>query len=188
MTIRKEIWAELLNRDQDHEESLICFQEYFTQMKEKANGFDYRLATDRKGYWNGVVWQTATKRENFRLFGTFLSLDAMKRAINKLLWPYFVVVMINDLKQICLACESIMCSERNEAYSFMISSLLDMSIGCRGPEKVFAVAGDGFFSQEDLANWGLTNARFIADHWHLLTKVLPKRLGEYHFNLIDGQL
>ena len=74
LTIGKEIWAELLNRNQDHEESLVCFQDFLLQMKERVNGFDYCLATDRKGYCNGVVWQTATMRKSItKIYGIILS-------------------------------------------------------------------------------------------------------------------
>ena len=71
------------------------------ELQSKCEGFSYRFAygTDNKA--NGLVWMTGTMRENFKRFGSFLSLDAMKRATNTFLWHYFSVVMINDLNRNC---------------------------------------------------------------------------------------
>ena len=59
-------------------------------------------------------------RDNFNRFGTFITLDAMKRAINKLLWPYFAVAMKSDINGICIACEAIIIEGHEPAYEFLI--------------------------------------------------------------------
>ncbi len=51
---------------------------------------------------------TATMRRNFELFGLYISLDFMKRALNSLLWPYVSVAMYNELRQICVGFEGIL--------------------------------------------------------------------------------
>ena len=60
----------------------------------------------------GAVWMAATMRSNFERFGHYV----MKRGINKLLWPYLAVTLLNDLNKVCVACESIMMAERDQAY------------------------------------------------------------------------
>ena len=42
---------------------------------------------------------------------------------------------------------------------------------------IYAVAGDGFLSQDLLLKWGLLNAKYICDHWHLFNKILPERFA-----------
>ena len=106
----------------------------------------YHLAIGEHGNTNGVVWQTATMRDNFEQFGGFISLDTMKRAINKWLWPYMSVTMYNKMRMLCLGCEAIMCGERADAYEFMSRFLIKNLTG-QPPEDVNAVAGDGFFNQ-----------------------------------------
>ena len=66
----------------------------------RCRGFVYELARDGLGTMVGVVWQTATMRDNFERFGSYISLDMMKRGINSLLWPFVSVSMYNELKKI----------------------------------------------------------------------------------------
>ena len=141
-------------------------------MESKSKDFDYELAFDSNGRCNGVVWQTGTMRENFKRFGPFISLDAMKRAINKLLWPYFAVAMINNLNKICIGCEALLCAERDEAYEFLVRSLITMSNGWT-KQEVYAVAGDGFITPALLKKWDFPNAQYISDYWHLFNHILP---------------
>jgi len=82
-------------------------------------------------------------RRNFELFGDFIGMDMMKRGINTLLWPYFLVTMYNEMSKICIACEGILCGEREDMYQFACDFL-----GAASPKRplseVKVVAGDGF--------------------------------------------
>ena len=51
-------------------------------------------------------------RDNFERFGGFVAVDAMKRGINNLDWPYMALTMYNELPMICVGCEGIIISER----------------------------------------------------------------------------
>ena len=90
----------------------------------------------------------------------------MKRGINKLLWPCAAIGMHNELNQCCLGCEGIFCGERENAHLFVVQFLLKNAPG-RPENKVYAVAGDGFFNQKMITRFGFTNAKFIADCFHL---------------------
>ena len=46
---------------------------------------DSNIMADNNGRYTGCIWQTSTMKDNFDRFGGFLSIDAMKRGINKLL-------------------------------------------------------------------------------------------------------
>lgn len=171
-----EIWSSMIN-DHEMEDSdearLLCFSDYMRIIGSKAKGFTYRFATDDDGVCNGVVWMTATMRSNFERFGSYVSLDAMKRGLHKLNWPYIAITMLNDLKKVCVGCESIMVGEQDEAYEFVVKSTCEMA-PLRSLHDIYVVAGDGFFSQGLLQKWGLTKAKFIADYYHLFDAVLAK--------------
>ena len=89
------------------------FQDYLHLLTSKAKGFQYRLAIGTDGKVNGVVWMTATMRSNLERFGVYLSLDSMKRELNTFNWPYFSIVMKNDVNKVCVGCEALLLSERN---------------------------------------------------------------------------
>ena len=113
--IANEIWQDVMNdNDDDCKNSLVSFVEYLEILADKASGFVYELAYDLNGTINGAVWQTTTMRDNFECFGGFICLDVMKRGINKLLWLYTAVAMYNDLKQVSLGCEGILCAEKKK--------------------------------------------------------------------------
>ena len=108
-------------------------------------GFLFRFAYDSNGTCNGVLWMTASMRENFRIFGSFISLDAMKRGINTFLWHYFAVVMVNNVNCNCLATEGMIVAEREDAYNFIIQSTISMGMEVRSNNDIYCVAGDGIF-------------------------------------------
>ena len=70
-----------------------------------------------------------------------------------------------------------MISEIKEACEFMIKSCLEICPK-RKDKDILIVSLDGFFSQELLCNWGLSNENCIADYWHLLIPILKKNLAK----------
>ena len=175
------LWLEVLNTTDTKEEAIMSFIEYLELIKCRAKGFTYKLAEDTSGKEKklvGVVWMTATMRRNFELFGGYISLDMMKRGINTLLWPYCAVVMYDEHKQICVACEGILCGEREDTYRFMARFLAENAPG-RPLADVTIVAGDGFFDQDMIVDFGFINAQYIADLWHLLDSGLRNKFGKH---------
>ena len=83
-------------------------------------------------------------RRNFERFGHYVCLDVMKRGINKLLWPYLAVTLLNDLNKVCVACESIVMAERDQA-CIAVMDFVIKSAPKRTRENVHVITGDGFF-------------------------------------------
>ena len=64
-------------------DSIVTFAQYLELIQENAKGFVFEPAIGVKGNVHGVVSQTAMMRDNFERFGGYISLDTIKRAINK---------------------------------------------------------------------------------------------------------
>ena len=189
-SISKLIWNDIMNKknNETSDDDFINLKLFMNQLCVKCKGFTYRFAYGNNNKVNGVVWMTGTMRDNFKRFGSYISLDAMKRATNTFLWHYFSTVLINDLNKVCVGSEGIIISERTDAYQFLIDSTIDMCNNVRSKENIYCVSGDGFFNNQSLQNWGLTNAQYICDHWHLFNSSLSKNFGEYYYNQIEGSL
>jgi len=84
-------------------------------------------------------------RRNFELFGGYISLDTIKRAINKWLWPYMSISMYNEHNKMCLGGEAIMCGERKDAYIFLCWFITHHT-PMRIPSSVSIVTGNRFFN------------------------------------------
>ncbi|GFH55396.1 hypothetical protein CTEN210_11872 [Chaetoceros tenuissimus] len=184
--IAKELWLQIMSERTD-EESIVTFKEYMDLMVQKADGnFKYELLSDSNGVITGCVWQTATMRANFERYGSFISVDAMKRGINKWLWPYIAITMYNELDMVCVGCESIICTERIEAYESVINFCLDNSPG-RSREDIYVLTADGIITQDVVSNdFSLPNCHFMAD-WHHLFESLPKLFGP-SYTLISSKV
>jgi len=183
----RDIWDELLNNSES-EHCFFTFAEYMQSLQDSNSGFDYQLLADSNGRYTGCIWQTSTMKDNFDRFGGFVSIDAMKRGINKLLWPYMSITMYNEINCVCVACEAIICSEREDAYNAMIQFVIKNSKK-RTNETIHVVAADGFINQDCVTNkFGLPHATYMCDTWHLFDSILPKRFGIVTFGLIKSYL
>ena len=124
---------------------------------------------------------------DFELFGDLIALDIMNHGINTLLWPYFLVAMYNEMRKVCIACEGILCGEREDMYQFGCNFLAKSSPG-RPFTEVNAVAADGFFDQDLIVKLGFVNAQFILDQWHLLDSGLMKMFGKSGYEILNRHL
>jgi len=68
--------------------------------------------------------------------------------------------MLDETNHVCVACEGIVCGERQDIYAVQTAFLKEFAPG-RPLTEVLMVAGDGFFDQSVIENMGFTNARFI---------------------------
>ena len=93
-------------------------------LKFSDDGFDYRISTDIKGHPSGVLCVTSSMSFNYEQYGFCLFLDAMKRELNDLKWPYISVVVIDSYQKVRCACEAIVSSERIEAYKLVTYRML----------------------------------------------------------------
>ena len=184
------LWAEVTN-DVEKDEVIFSFIDYLQLISYRAKGFVYKLAYDESTIGQkkvvGVIWQTATMRRDFELFGDFISLDMMKRGINKLLWPYVGVAMYDEMRKLCVACEGVVCGERSDMYRFVAEFLAESS-PLRKLEDVKIVAGDAFFSQELVTSLGFLNAILVLDRWHLLDSGLEKMFGKTGYEMLKGHV
>ena len=121
--IGKEIWFDIMNNNTS-EETFCTFSQYMTILSQQQSGFEFDILVDSDNYATGCIWQTAVMRKNFELYGGYICLDAMKRPINKYQWPYMAIAMYNEMNKICVACEAIICTEREDAYRAMIDFVL----------------------------------------------------------------
>ena len=102
------------------------FQDYLKVVSSESKGFKHRLGIGNDGVTNAIFWISSAMRSNFEIFGSCIFVDATKRELNALKWPYFSITMKNELNKICAACEALIISEINEACDFMIKSCLEM--------------------------------------------------------------
>ena len=184
----KELWIEIMN-DDNCQDSIITFQEYMLNLQENNKGFAVTLLKSAEtGRLTGCIWQTAIMRDNFERFGGYLSMDAMLRPINEMEWPYMSISMYNELNSVCVACEGIVCGERLEAYKAMIDFVIENNTK-RNRSDIDVVASDGILDQEKVTNClQLPNAIFMADVYHLLDSVLPKKFGLDCYNLLQSNI
>ena len=97
--LTKDMWLDIFQMNMDSADSIVTFVQCLELIQENAKGFVFELGIDVKCNIHSVVCQTATMRDNFERFGEYISLDTIKRAINKWLWIYMSVVMYNELKK-----------------------------------------------------------------------------------------
>ena len=99
-------------------------------------------------------------RRNYELYGSYISLNFMKRGLNKLLWPYFAVCMNDENMRLYLGAEGMLCGEQNEMYA-LAAWFLSKYATKRLLIDVNVVAADQFLCQETVKKLGFVNAIFF---------------------------
>ena len=171
----REIYYNFLN---DTSCGVSLFQ-YLKALAKVDIGFTYAVSRDSEGKMTGFAWMTSVMRSHFERYHSVIFLDAMKKKTNMHLWPYMAVVIVNDLGESQPVCESIMMSEGNQSYKFLIRSALKMCVNVRSND-IKVVFGDEFFTKELIQTSGLTSAKLFYDHYHLQLNQ-EKYLGPYLF-------
>ena len=100
------------------------------KMRETDPGFTFCLQKDNYGCPMGVVWMTPQIQSAFELFGNYISIDAMTRQQNFLLWHYIGPVVLDESKTVAVIAKAIVCSEHNESYQFVLESIFEMAPKC----------------------------------------------------------
>ena len=144
-------------------------------------GFTYNISQNDNGKMTGFAWMTSVMRSNFERYHSVIFLDAMKRRTNVHLWPYMSVVVVNDLGECQPVCESILMSEVNEAYTFLLQSAFKMCPKVK-PLHIKVVFGDEFFNEKLIQTSGLVGAKLFYDHYHLVLNQ-EKLLGPSLFQM-----
>ncbi|MGH7954494.1 MAG: hypothetical protein ACREOZ_00885, partial [Gloeomargaritales cyanobacterium] len=160
-------------------------ENYLNNLRKRESGFTFRIARDCSGMPIGVVWMTPAMRFAFERHGLLVCLDAMKRQLNNLKWPYIGPVVIDGYKKVSVVAEAFVNAERLDTYAFVMRSIFEMAPG-RPKEKVTAIYGDCFLKQSLLESLGMADTtRLFWDHYHLLQQVWPKRLGPHWFEKVN---
>ena len=183
LAVVDEVWKEVLNNKNQDDDSLCTFVEMLHMMSFRK-GFPYQIFRDNYNQVTGAVWMTATMRNNFERFGHYISLDVMQRSINPYAWPYLAITVLNELKQVCVVCESLMLLERNEAYTSVLNFVFD-SASARTREEIHVISVAGFFDDSVVSIFNLPNAVYIKDYYHLFDLILPDRFHSYYEPLQD---
>ena len=90
--IGKEIWRDIMNTKKADDDNFCTFREYMNLLSDRQEGFEYEILYNSNGVATGCAWQTSVMHEHFELFGGYICLDVMGRKLNKLEWPYMVIV------------------------------------------------------------------------------------------------
>jgi hypothetical protein len=156
-------------------------QRFLERLKSEDEYFDYRIWKDDEGAPLGVCWITKEMRERFLLYGSTMSLDAMKRKLNSLAWAYIAPVVQDQELRVGVVAESLLIEESFEAYAFVVNSLCEME-PARHRATIGLIFADCGLSNDFLPLVGMqTTCRVVWDSFHLLNKVWPDELGESIF-------
>jgi hypothetical protein len=100
----------------------------------------------------------------------------MKRELVQENWCYVAVTSLNEFRQVTMCIEGLVCAEDFDGYNFVCANLMNMAPG-RPANKVYIVAGDGYFTQAIVNELGFSEAKFISDIHHL-RESLKKHLNQ----------
>jgi len=124
-------------------------------------------------------------RAMFEQFGIALFVDVMKRQQNKINWPYYSMVVIDNDMKIGLAAEGIACAERTDGYAWFIQSIGEMAPG-RHLSTLKVIFADCFATDAMLEQIGLlSTCTLVWDVHHLLDEVWPQLFGNAHHAVKD---
>jgi hypothetical protein len=179
--------AILLRTLQDTQNEDFPVAEFLENMKHESVGFDYRMSFSAEGKVNGIVWMTKPMRGDWIRYGDIVQLDAQRKQVNELKWPYIGPVVVTNENTVAVICESLVVSETFDAYKFVMCSLEDMEPR-RRLSQVRVVHSDCFLTQEALPDIGLPSAYLVWDHYHLLQQVWKNSIAAQPYSLIFGHL
>jgi len=178
------------NRDENdpNDKTTCTLLRYLELLKKSDDNFDYRTVSDSNEQIIGIAYQTGAMRAAFDLFGENISLDAMKKTLNTSNYPYFAATVIRDDGMIDIALEAIIRSENVFAYHFLIKSMLDMAHK-RTSDQIYVITADDFINQNMVTNdFGLPNAKFMADYYHLNESIWPNNFRAHIWDAIKAHI
>ena len=103
------------------------------------------ILTKKGGGGGGFVWKTATMRYNCEIFGSYISIDTMKREINKLCSHICLLVFIMSTRKFALYVR-VLYVENSVMHTNFYAIFINNSPG-RLPTEVLLVMGDWLFKQ-----------------------------------------
>ncbi len=180
LELAQSIWMDVMSSSRrGSDDEFMTFIEYMALIKRQAKGFINEYGKDSFEQIIGLVWMTATMRRNFELFGLYISLDFMKCALNSVALCFCSNVQWIEAN-LCWMWGNIIRQE--EANEFLRTNAPGRSF-----KSVKVVAGDVFFTQDMILEFGFVYATFIYDRWHLLDSGL-KGMFQTSYELLKSHL
>jgi len=143
--------------------------------KAKLPGFVYKIRRDERGHPIGILWMTAQMRRNAVLYGMIICLDAQKRQMNNLAWPYMGPTVKDGEFRPRVAAESLHIQEDLDTYAWTLKTMQEL-------EPQFVLHEIAIFFGDEAVTSGLTRrlgipALTCGDYYHLMKEVWPKHFG-----------
>ena len=138
---------------------------------ERSASIDKRFAYNITHYSNnkvtGIVWMTSYTRDNFELYGKYLSIDEMRSSIcNAKKFCNITLVVLNEFGKIYIFCEEFFITETRGAHAFILEYLFQMSTS-RNKKNVYTIFADEFMNKTNLESIGMHIIQIFYDHFHL---------------------
>ena len=111
----------------------------------------------------------------------------MKRAINKLAWPYTGIALYDEMGHVYVALEGFVCGERYDMY-LKKANFLAKYASKRSLLNVKIVAVDGFFDKTTMNKLRFKNAVFFAGCWHMIDSSLRTIFEPSSYNQLKAHL
>lgn len=157
-------------------------------LRDLDSNFQFEVAFDSRFQPCGYVWMTPWQRAAFEQYGDVVFLDCMKRKQNSIDWPYIGPVVLDGDNKMIVIVESICCSERLEAYEFVMNAAFRFTPR-RPRNTVKVIYGDGIMSDRLLANLGIKDScKLCLDTYHLLNVDWPRKFGLQLFSSLQKHL
>jgi hypothetical protein len=156
--------------------ALLCgndaavIEAYLQKLHVADPNFTFRISRASDGSPCGYVWQTATMRADWEDYGNVVFLDAMKRQVNSIHWPYIGVCILDGYNKVAVVCESICIGEKIMGYAWIMRMLASMGPR-RQLSRVSVIFGDGIFAGDSLLEMlKIENTcKLCQDTYHLIS-------------------
>ena len=99
---------------------------YLKKCKDRLPGFDFRVQYSQSGKPIGIMYMTKSMRQSLLCYAQVSFLDAQKRQMNKMGWPYIGPVVMNNEFHVQTCCEAIVTSEDIDTYLWIIQSMANI--------------------------------------------------------------
>ena len=99
--------------------ALVFLEEY----EKRLPNFHYVVHYVPDSLPDTIMYMTSEMINNLIRYEDIMHLDAQMRAFNQMCWHYIRIVLMNNLKMICLCCEAIVIGETLDMYVWLIRTI-----------------------------------------------------------------
>ena len=163
---------------------------YLKRCKERMPSFDFRVKYALSGKPLAIMWMTHNMRYNLLRYSRVLFLDAQKRQMNIMGWPYIGPVVINNEYHVTTCYEAIVTSEDIETYTWIIQAMASIETDW-SMSDIKIIFADGLLTNKFLVDLNICKGCILhGDYHHFYTKVWPNsaNFGSVIFSKIKSPL